>query len=1524
MLIAATVAAPAAAQLAKKNVGQKSDMRKAAAMTVNDVKKAPGKADSRLYVLPSKTASNGIKVAKSGKVSNGFSAPVVKAAPSDMPVINGNIIFNDQMNSGAMEPGLYNLPKSATEDGTFLFGTDGGNYGCVLVNGVYYVHNYVNYGFFAFITITGYDVETGEEVFDCMPENVDVLAPGGLVYDASDATVYGITYNTAGNALQLSKLVYGDNTVTVTAVGALDGNWNSLAIDAAGQLYGISYSGHYEGSGDSETFVIDSSALNKIDKATAAVTSIGDTGMVPQYLSSSAIDTKTGKMYWNVCTPDENGYMCEVNLSTGAATVLYQLKNNDEIMGMYVPAPAAEETAPAECENVAFHFDGASLSGTVTLKTPSTLFDGTAGSGELMIMVFANGEQVGILEPAQWGADVTIPVDLSLMGAGMYDFIVFAAGDGGEGPKTKVRNVWVGADTPEATKATLQYVNGNMELSWNAVTASVNGGYIDLDNITYKVVRYAGDAEGVVVAEGLTTTSFTEAISEPATLTAYYYEVYVVDGDLVSAPAVSNVVNLGSITPPYDANFSENGLDGWTIIDANGDGKTWAINGGVPRIAYNSNLAMDDWMITPAINVEAGKMYLISFDAYAQSTSYVEKFEVKYGSSATVAGLDKTLVGPTEVAVKSDDPMHFEQYIVPDAAGKLYIGFHGISEADKFYLFINNFQISAGVSAGAPAECTDLSAVADASGALKATVSFKAPTKDMAGNALSTLTDIKVYNSKNMQTPVGTISNPTPGNSYSVTDENVAERGEQTYYVVASNADGAGPQAEVNVYVGFSAPADITEVNIARTATVGEVALNWNAVTTDVNGLTYPAGSVTYNVYDVSGSERVKVAENLSTTSYSYQAVEAGEQAFVQYMVFAVYDNDEGAGQYSAFIPVGTPYAGIDESLAEGKLHYIWGLSPINGGTVTLGGDDSFSDLSTYDNDGGMFIIQGEYLDTGARLFSGLVSLDQMVNPGLTFALYNIGGDDIDEIEVAVCEDGGEYQVLKSGTIAELTDNTEGWNKISVALTQFANKTIQFQITGITKQYKYKMIDAIKVGSMLGKDLKAAGITAPASVKAGADYTVDVKVQNEGAQAAASYKVELYADEELVETKDCTDLASGASTTVSFNRTMSAIATEAVTYFAKVVFDGDENETNNQTSDVVVTPKVSTLPVATNLAAANEAGAVKLTWDEPNLEGGVAEPVTYDFEDGNSFANTYGDFIFVDVDQSAVGGFQNMDIPGIEPGQNTGSFWVWDHTLLGNDTFKAHSGEKYLFALFRYDDGTTDDWAITPELDGSAQDVTFYARSYSASYPEEIEMYYSTGSTEVADFVKIDGVGGEVPADWTLYTVSVPAGAKRMAIRSCATGSFMLMVDDVTLIPAEGSTANLVLKGYNVYRDGVKINTEVVEDTEYVDSNVVDGETYTYVVTAVYEEKGESAASNEAVILVQNSGVDAIGNGSLAIYGADGSVVILNAEGLDVTVASANGAVIFSGAGDTKTVVTAGSGVYVVKAGKTVKKVIVK
>ncbi|MCM1368978.1 MAG: choice-of-anchor J domain-containing protein [Candidatus Amulumruptor caecigallinarius] len=1503
------VGTPATAQNVKKLSAPKSNKVEVAKSVASNT---PSKSVSKSTFHKAAFKSHSPISVEKKHIKGNSNVKVRRGDASNMPAINGCITYSDEWGDEA-KTGVYSLPKSGNESAELLFSTQSANYGGVLVGSTYYVHSYVTFwGMVLDSRVIGYDVnDEGAEVYNQAYSEPDFLAPAGLVYDNTTSTVYGITYNSAGNGMQLATVEYAESGVVITPVAPLEGNWNSLVVDASGQLYGISYTGTETEDGGLN---VTNSYLNKIDKTTGAVTLIGETGMAPQYLSGAVIDHKSGRMFWNVCPPSEEGLMCEVNLSTGVASLLYQLKGNDEIVGLYIPQPAAADGAPAECSNLSAVFEGGNLEGVINVTASATLYDGSAATGNVTLHVVVNGEEIATQEAA-YGAQAEINVTMSE--AGLYTFEVYASNAVGNGPKTKIKNVYVGKDTPAATTATLVYENGNMNLTWLPVNDAINGGYINPAEVTYTVTRYP---EKVVVAENISVTQFSEAYAAPTTagdIKQVYYTVVANYAGLSSEPAQSNSVSLGFYSTPYAADFSgtDANLAGWTVIDANGDGKTWKVYQGAVRATYNTTLDMDDWLISVPIQMTAGKAYPVSFDTYGYSEKYPEIIEVKYGTQASVAGMTNTLVESTDVATGAANPIHIEKLLVPEADGIYYIGFHGISKADSFYLYMNNFKVGEGVSDAAPAKVDNLTVTPDANGALKANVAFTAPSKTLGGANLSGLSKVEVLRGSEV---VKTFENPEIGGELDYEDTLPAS-GEYTYSVYAYNENGKGEKASASAFVGFTTPSDLSAASISSPS-VGTVTVSWEAVTTDLNGLTYPAGDVSYNVYQFEGNNRV-LKGTTTTTSYTYEAVPAGEQDFIQCAVFPVYNEIEGAGALTEMIPVGTPYDGMEESFENGTLSYILGLKAISGGTVELYSDDKFSDISSTDGDNGFIGVYGDYLDTGAEWFTGLISLQGMANPVFQFDTYNIGTDDINEISVKVLEQGATewVEVMAPTTVTQLCNNAEGWNTVTIDLSAYTNKVIQLSVTALVKQYKYTMFDKILVGTPVGKDLRAVSLTGPASVNPGEEYTLDFTFRNAGVEAVSDYQIKVYADEQEVVSRNGRSIAPNAQETIKFKFTMPALQEEPLTYFAEIVYAEDEKQNNNVSNNLVVTPKTNKYPVVSDLTGEATSEGNKLSWSEPDLSAAPADAVTYDFEDGESFAAEYGDFMFVDVDDSAVGGVQNINIPGIDPGTTKGSFWVYD-TSIGIKNVEAHSGTKCLFALFRYDDGQTDDWAISPALDGNAQTITFYAKSYSAQYPEKIEVYYSTGSTDVNDFVKLELANTDVvPTDWTLYSVDVPEGAKRFAIRSCATSSFMLYVDDVTLVPA-AATADLQIMGYEVYRDGVKIAD--TEECEFVDTNVVEGETYSYVVLVKYN-KGISKSSN-VVNLTAVSGVDTIISGGLSIAVEGNDIVILNAEGKNIAIAGVNGALVYNGVGEARTAVTVANGVYVVKADNVVKKVIVK
>ena len=278
------------------------------------------------------------------------------------------------------------------------------------------------------------------------------------------------------------------------------------------------------------------------------------------------------------------------------------------------------------------------------------------------------------------------------------------------------------------------------------------------------------------------------------------------------------------------------------------------------------------------------------------------------------------------------------------------------------------------------------------------------------------------------------------------------------------------------------------------------------------------------------------------------------------------------------------------------------------------------------------------------------------------------------------------------------------------------------------------------------------------------------------------------------------------------------------------------------------------------------------------------------------------------------------------------AWWVNDQNWAENsaDLWGARSGNKYL-ASGSVQRGNTpmqcDDWAISPRLYGGEQIVTLYARSffgegnYAGAYQEDFEVLYSTSTTNISDFVSA-GYVKKAPFAWTKYSFRLPNGALYFAIRSRSTDQFFLFIDDVTYIPAQGEPAVRTLKGYNVYRNGIKINSALVTGTTYTDDKARADVDHTYVVTAVYGE-GESRPSNEATIKL--SGIADVENAGISVYGGEGSIIVSGAEGRKVEVFNAQGmAVALVSEASDKARIAIGAGVYIVRVGNVAVKVVVK
>ncbi len=139
---------------------------------------------------------------------------------------------------------------------------------------------------------------------------------------------------------------------------------------------------------------------------------------------------------------------------------------------------------------------------------------------------------------------------------------------------------------------------------------------------------------------------------------------------------------------------SSNDFNAMTVIDANNDGKTWTYNSsGYAQYTYSSSNAANDWLITPGITLEAGKTYQFNIEAWARSTYYTEKLEVKMGSAATAAGMTTSVIASTGITSTSAEQLSNNSVTVT-TTGVYYFGVHAISAANMWELYVDNLVIT--------------------------------------------------------------------------------------------------------------------------------------------------------------------------------------------------------------------------------------------------------------------------------------------------------------------------------------------------------------------------------------------------------------------------------------------------------------------------------------------------------------------------------------------------------------------------------------------------------------------------------------------------------------------------------------------------------------------------------------------------------------------------------------------------------------------------------------------------------------
>lgn len=986
-------------------------------------------------------------------------------------------------------------------------------------------------------------------------------------------------------------------------------------------------------------------------------------------------------------------------------------------------------------------------------------------------------------------------------------------------------------------------------------------------------------------------------------------------------------------------------MEKYTVIDANNDTKTWKPGGFTAysvcmKPAAADVTANDDWMISPAVHLEAGKPYRLSIEVgRALASGSEEKLEICYGAGVTVEAMTGKI---GEMLVFSNRDFEKKEIDFEVAAdGNYNIGLHCLSEKDKSgNMKVCNLSVTMATPKLTPAAAGELSYTLAPKGELKAFVKYVAPAKDIEGNDIEeNLTEVKV---KTNWVETHSFKDVVPGSTIEFETalyNNANNKIEATAY----RNDTPGETAVIDrFFAGPDEPQPVKNLTITLADDYKSVTLKWDAISeTGTHGGYVDTENITYYVFDAFGSYYDPAIAETDKTELTFPFNDLAGQDFVAYQVTACYDYYYSDAETTDIVCVGSPDSlPWMESFANGNYSQSWVVDPVSGYDVMNGivsdnelqinnGDENAQPeyLNSHDGDNGFFFMLPTEKDAVYGFYSVKIDVSKVANPVFQFFYQGQGS----ELNVMLAADGAEISPIK--TIDLKANPTDGWTLCSVDLAPYKkNRYIQIglRMRAIHNDDEHTWsvpIDNIRVIDLVENDLRVSGVAAPARVKAGEAFAVTATVENMGTVSAKDATLQLLAGEEVVVSKEIPDLAANATTAVTFSYTPSVVEDAGLVFTIRLSYSADTNA-DNDVAEIKVAVESPEYPVVENLQGEATSNGVELSWQAPSLEG-LTTPamVMEDFESENYEPLTidnFGSWIMVDADGLKTYTFmKDYDNPYRTARM---AYQLYDPVKAGvPEDYLAdvplHSGQTMLAAWSVQ--GQNDNWLISPALSGKAQTITFFARSFTKAFAESFEVYYSDGGVDLADFKLLENAACDnVPEEWTEFKAALPEGACRFAVRHTSYDSYALFLDDFSFEGAPALPADIAVMGYNVYRDVKKLNTEAVTGTSYSDGSAVS--THSYRVSAVFNH-GEGAACEPVEVTVGSTDIEVVGSDSVKITSSEGSIVVEGASGRSVTIGTVDGKVVFAtDEASANETVPVTSGIYLVKAGGTVTKTIVR
>lgn len=214
---------------------------------------------------------------------------------------------------------------------------------------------------------------------------------------------------------------------------------------------------------------------------------------------------------------------------------------------------------------------------------------------------------------------------------------------------------------------------------------------------------------------------------------------------LYSFAIEENKEDIPSETEIYSTDFTgADPLNGWTVVDTNADGVKWAMIDGYNGPSYDGNTAAgaaNDWLITPALNMEAGSDYLIRYTVSQAGAFDADELNVKWGTSPTAEGMTNILA--TESINLNSGSVDKIIRMTCTESTTAYIGFNIATAAPNGILSVNKISVTK-TSKAQPKSVENLE-VSSSFSNKSVTLKWKNPSYDVTDAPILSTLNISIY-----------------------------------------------------------------------------------------------------------------------------------------------------------------------------------------------------------------------------------------------------------------------------------------------------------------------------------------------------------------------------------------------------------------------------------------------------------------------------------------------------------------------------------------------------------------------------------------------------------------------------------------------------------------------------------------------------------------------------------------------------------------------------------------------------------